>query len=280
MDFWKMLEYTVIDISGYTLTLFEIISALLILLLSWILVFLSSKAIEQFSRKRKIEVGRQFAVIQLVKYVFYVIGSLLALQALGVKLSVVWAGGAALLVGFGLGLQQTFSDLVSGIILLLEGTIEVGDVVMVDNLIGKVRHIGLRTSKIETRDEIIQIVPNSHFVSTNVINWTHSELPTRFNIKVGVSYSSDVVIVTQLLLHAALEHASLLKQPEPAVQLKDFGNSSLDFELYFYTEDNWNIEPIRSDIRYAIIKAFRTHKIEIPFPQQDIWFRNSPGQAL
>lgn len=274
MRFGELLEYDFLKVGNYSLNLLKILSAAMIFFIAWFFVLVLSNGIRRLAKKRKFEEGKVFSIIQLAKYVIYVIATLLALQAIGVQLSVVWAGAAALLVGFGLGLQQTFSDLISGIIILIEGTIEIGDVVMVDSLIGKVRNIGLRTSQIETRDEIIQIVPNSHFVASNVINWTHSELPTRFHITVGVSYSSDVELVTNLLLQAAMEHPKVLKEPAPTVIFKDFGNSSLDFELYFFTEDNWNIEVIRSDIRYGIIRAFRSNNVEIPFPQQDIWFRN------
>ncbi|MEM0993681.1 MAG: mechanosensitive ion channel domain-containing protein [Bacteroidota bacterium] len=200
---------------------------------------------------------------------------LIALESIGIQLSVLWGGAAALMVGIGLGLQQTFNDVISGLILLVEGTIEVDDVVEVDGFVGKVKSIGLRTSKVETRNRISILVPNSKLVGENTINWTHNQHPIRFQVSVGVAYASDVELVTQLLLEAAHGHSSVLKEPEPMVQFLDFGNSSLDFILHFFSYEQMSIEIVKSDLRYRITRLFREHDVEIPFPQQDLWLRNA-----
>jgi small-conductance mechanosensitive channel len=184
-------------------------------------------------------------------------------------------GSAALLVGIGLGLQQTFNDLISGIIILIEGTVEVGDIVKIDESVAVVRKIGLRVSQIETRDNSTLIIPNSKLVVDNVNNLSHDIKPTRFQIDVGVGYNSDVRLVEKLLLQAANEHSRVSKKPKPRVQFRDFGNSSLDFTLHFHSQERMSVEFIKSDIRFNIIHLLRENKIEIPFPQQDLWLRNA-----
>ena len=196
------------------------------------------------------------------------------MKATGIELTVVWAGGAALLAGIALGMQNTFADLVGGIILLVEGAVEVGDVVIVDEMVGTIKTIGLRTTKIETLDSITKIVPNSKLVSENVTNWSSGGQIARFQVDVGVSYSSDVELVTKLLLQAAIEHRDVMQNPKPRVMFNNFGDSSLDFTLHFYSNEMLRIESIRSEIRYRIMALFRENKVEIPFPQRDLWLKN------
>jgi small-conductance mechanosensitive channel len=193
------------------------------------------------------------------------------LDTVGIKITFLLASSAALLVGLGLGLQQLFQDFVSGITLLIEGTVKVGDIVETANgEVGQVDEINLRTSKLRTRDNIILIVPNSALIISPVINWSHIEQTTRFSVKVGVAYGSDVEKVTELLLMCTNEHKKIVKKPAPHVFFKDFGNSSLDFELLFYTNETFRVERIKSELRYAIDKAFRENNITIPFPQRDV----------
>jgi len=211
---------------------------------------------------------------QLLTYVIYIIAVLLALDSLGIKMTVVWGGAAALLVGVGLGLQQTFDDLISGVIILFERTVEVGDIVQVEGLLGKVSAIGLRTSVLQTQSNSTVLVPNSKLISENIINFSHQDAKTRYFISVGVAYGSDTELVKNLLLQAAEEHPQVLKHPKPLIRFTEFGNSSLNFELHFWTLDNFTIDNLRSDLRFIVDRIFREHNISIPFPQQDVWFRN------
>ena len=275
MGLIEILEYPFLEIAGYSLNLAQVLSALVILFGAKYLIWLIEKVfLRRFFNSRKVDIGRQFAIHAIIKYIVYTLAVIWALQMLGFHLSVLWGGAAALLVGVGLGLQQTFNDLVSGVILLSEGTVDVGDVVKVDGIIGTVKKIGIRTSKVESQDDITIIIPNSKLVVDNVVNWSHNAYPTRFQVSVGVAYSSDVKKVTSLLLQAARSHPDVLKKPEPAVQFRDFGGSSLDFELHFYSREYLRIEFVKSEIRYKITELFRQHGIEIPFPQQDLWVRN------
>lgn len=277
MEIREILNFPLLPISGdEDLTVLHVLKAILVLVLARLLIlFIRRTILNRFFRKRNVDVGRQYTIVTLLKYVIYTMAVLGAMQTLGIQLSVLWGGAAALMVGIGLGLQQTFNDLVSGIILLSEGTVEVGDILSIDGTIGTVSSIGIRTSKVETRDEISIIIPNSKLVVNNVINLSHNKHPTRFQVKVGVAYASDVELVTALLLQAAKSHKDVLKRPEPRVQFKDFGNSSLDFELHFYTNQFLRIEFIKSDIRFKIAELFRKNGVEIPFPQQDVWLRNA-----
>jgi small-conductance mechanosensitive channel len=273
----EILEFELISIKGYTLTLLNLIIAILILVGSNLAFYLVIRPVlKRFYKKRKLDTGRRYAINQMVKYIIYLAAILFAIDALGVQLSILWAGGAALLAGIALGMQNTFADLIGGVILLMEGTVEVGDIVMTDDTVGTIKTIGLRTSQIETRDQVTKIVPNSKLVSEYVINWSTSGKLARFYVSVGVTYSSDVNLVTDLLIRAAKEHRDVLQAPRPKVMFRDFGNSSLDFHLYFYSSELLTIEVIKSEIRYRILELFREHDVVIPFPQRDLWLRN-PG---
>lgn len=239
-------------------------------LASWLLIQL---VLNNYYRRNSINVGSQYAINQLVKYFLYVIAFLMALEALGVTLTVLWGGAAALLVGLGLGLQETFKDFFSGIILLFERTVEVGDVVVVDGTVGTVRRIGLRTSLVETRDNLTVIVPNSRLVVEKVINWSHNDNKARFLVKVGVAYGTDTALVKKLLLNVARENAFVIRHPPPFVRFTDFGESSLDFEIHFWTHEFIRIEDVKSDMRFEIDKAFRENQVTIPFPQRDVWMK-------
>ncbi len=236
----------------------------------WILIQL---ILYPYYRRKEINIGSQYAINQLLRYVLFTIAVLIALQSLGIQMTLIWGGAAALLVGIGLGLQQTFNDFFSGLVLLFERSVEVGDVVNLGGLIGTVRLIGLRSSHVQTRDNITVIVPNSKLVVDNVVNWSHNDNRARFHITVGIAYGSDTELVRDLLVLAAQQHEKILNFPRPFVRFIDFGNSSLDFELHFWTKELIRIEDVKSDLRFAIDAAFRENEVTIPFPQRDVWFK-------
>ncbi|MFT4758255.1 MAG: small-conductance mechanosensitive channel [Paraglaciecola sp.] len=234
---------------------------LLAKLLTW---FINSVLLGRIYKRQEIEIGRQFAFNALIRYVIYTIAALFVLQTFGVKYSVLWGDAAALLVGIGLGLQQTFTDLLAGLILLLEGTVSVGDIVNVDGTIGKVIQIGIRTTNVETRDGVSILMPNSKLVMENATNWSHKNIPLRFQVNVGVAYTSDVKLVTDLLLQAAGEHKSIRKKPAPEVLFQDFGDSSLDFSLYFFSKEFIRIEHVKSEIG---VRVMLEQKVPLRNPQ-------------
>ncbi|MDP4712393.1 MAG: mechanosensitive ion channel [Saprospiraceae bacterium] len=236
--------------------------------------FLTQVVLGNYFKRQNIDYGSQFAINQLLKYFIYIVAGLLALESVGIQPTVLLAGSAALLVGIGLGLQQTFNDLISGIILLFDRTVEVGDFVQLGSLVGVVKKIGIRTSVLETRDDISVIVPNSKLVGEQVVNWNHSDDKARFSVAVGVAYGTDTTLVKNLLLSVAKENPDILPTPEPFVRFTNFGDSSLDFELHFWSTRFMIIENVKSDLRFSIDDVFRKNNISIPFPQRDVWMRS------
>ena len=250
------------------------LSAALILLITRLVVWIVTEIfLYPYYKRRAVNAGSQYAINRLLSYFLLVIAILAAIQYIGINLTLLWGGAAALLVGVGLGLQQTFNDLISGIILLFERTVEIGDMVEVGTLIGTVRKIGVRTSLVETRDNISVIVPNSKLVGEKVINWSHFDAKARFMVSVGVAYGSDTAAVKDILLTVAKENKKVLDYPSPLVRFKNFGDSSLDFEIHFWSREFDHIEDVMSDLRFAIDQKFREANISIPFPQRDIWIR-------
>lgn len=239
----------------------------------WFVFRWTKKIARRAVKAGKLDTGREFAIMRISKYIFIIIYLILALIAFKVD----WKGFLALtplLIGIGLGLQQVANDIVSGVILLVEPSIRVNDVVEVDETVALVKEIGLRTSKVETRDGIAMIIPNHKLVSEKLINWSSNDTVTRFSIKVGVAYGSDVKLVEKLLSEAAWKHSKVITNPAPLILFKDFGESSLDFELIFWTNQLFVIEQVRSELRFMIDEAFRENGVEIPFPQRDLHIRS------
>jgi len=260
------------EVGGINLSFSNIVFGILILLIARLLVwFITQVFLKRYYKREKVNVGSQFAINQLIKYVIFVIATLLAFDNLGIEMTVLWGGAAALLVGLGLGLQQTFMDLVSGLILLFERSVEVGDVVKVDHLVGSITQIGLRTSNLLTRENINIIIPNSKLTVDNVVNWSHGNTQVRFNVSVGVAYGSDTKLVKKTLLAVASDNPYILKSPGPFVRFVAFGDSSLNMELHFWTRNLLISEDVKSDLRFAINDAFTENKIDIPFPQRVVW---------
>ena len=276
----KYLNFPILDYNGYSLTLANVLIAIFIYIVAKLAVRLANSFIlKRIYNRRNIEAGRRYAIQTFIKYIIYVTAFLLILQALGAKPTALLAGGAALLVGIGLALQQTFNDIISGVIILLDdSSVEVEDIVEVNGMIGRIKHITLRTTHLETRDRVIKVIPNSVITGQSLINWSSNRSANRFQVYVGVSYSSDVNKVTELLLEVANSNVRILKSPKPTVQFLDFGSSSLDFVLHFFSDEFFEIEFVKSEVRYKILELFRANDIEIPFPQRDMWVRNADEQ--
>jgi len=254
----------------------KIFVAILVLLLAKLIVSLITQIIlYKVYLIREIDEGSQFAINQLLKYVIYVIAIITALDILGINMTLILGGAAALLVGIGLGLQQTFNDFISGIVLLFERSISVGDVVSINDKFGIVQKIGMRSSIVETRDNMTIVVPNSKLVNESVNNWSHYNPIVRFTVSTGVAYGSDTGLVKKLLLEATNNVPLVLRKPPAFVRFTDFGDSSLNFQILFFTRDHMVNEDIKSDIRFEIDRLFRENNIEIPFPQRDVWIRKN-----
>ncbi len=234
---------------------------------------------EEVYPRRKVEPGVGISINRLVQYAFALLGFLLAVSALGVELQNFTILAGAFGIGIGFGLQNIVNNFVSGLILLFERPIKVGDVVQVDGEWGQIRKVGLRATVVETFDQSEVIVPNSDLITGKVTNWTLSDKMSRLVIPVGVAYGSDVPLVMRLVLEASTENPLVLTEPASQVFFMGFGNSSLDFELRAWIGDITLRFRVRSEIHQAIDRKFREHGVEIPFPQRDLHLRTVDEQA-
>jgi len=271
----KFLKYDLINIGDYKLQAKTILLVIFIYVVTRFILWLTKKALFRRHKNDKLDIGNTYAIFQIIKYVIWVIAIASMLQAVGVQVTVLLAGSAALLVGIGLGLQQTFNDIISGIILLSERSIMIDDILEIDGEIVKIEKIGLRTSKGLSRDDISIIIPNSLITTNKVINWSHQSQKTRFRINVGVAYGSDVDLVIKVLEASALEHPDISEKHLIQARLLNFGNSSLDFQLLFFSKNIFRIEKVKSDIRRIINRKFAENNITIPFPQMDLHFKSN-----
>ena len=266
----NIIAFEFLKIGKYSMTFGIVLTVLIIIILTKLLLWILRKILFRHKNIKKYEEGNLHALFQIIQYVIWIITILISLDTLGLKLNILFAGSAALLVGIGLGLQSTFNDFISGIILLFEGSIKVGDILEIDNDVVKIKKISMRTSVAINRDDIITILPNSLITTNKVINWSHQTKKTRFDIKVGVAYGSDVDLVITILKESAAEYLNNKDTSKINVQFLDFGSSSLNFMLLFYSKDIFRIETIKSDIRKVINRKFIKNKITIPYPQIDL----------
>ncbi len=231
---------------------------------------------KSFGKKDWIDEDRKNTIIQLFKYVIFTICIIVILKIIFGNISNVLLGASALFVGLGLGLQEFFTDVVSGFILLNDGSIKVGDIVeMHDSTVAKVKQINIRTSHIKTTEGKIIIVPNSKFTEELVTNWSVSDKVTRFHINVSVAYGTDTSLVKELLYKAALTHPKVQKTNDILIVFEDFGDNGLEFKLFFWANQTWDIIITKSDIRFTIDQLFRDNNIRIPFPQRDLHIINT-----
>jgi small-conductance mechanosensitive channel len=271
-------DYELINTESVNISVSEIIIFLVILIVAKTILWILRRVFLQQSLKHKIEKGKTHSIYQIIKYFLWIVAITLGLEIIGVKVTLLVAGSAALLVGLGLGLQQIFKDIVSGFFLLFEGTIKIADVVELQGVVGKVKEISIRSTKIITRDNIIMIIPNSKFIEEDVINWSHHEERTRFHVEVGVAYGSDVELVKTTLLKCAENNPQITSKPSPIVFFNNFGDSALEFQLHFWTNQSFRVEYIKSDLRFEIDKAFRKNNIVIAFPQRDLHIKQIPDE--
>jgi len=222
-----------------------------------------------------LDVNRRLAVGWLVQYSVIFLGLLILLQTAGIDLTTVNILAGAVGIGVGFGLQSIASNFISGLIILFERPIKLGDRVEVAGVEGDVVRVGARSTTVVTNDNIAIIIPNGKFISENVINWSYTDDKVRFRVPVSVAYGSDLRLVEKLLLEAAAENPDVLKEPAPAVRLMEFGDSGVLFELRPWTSALLHRRgKLTSDLNFAIWEKFRQHGIEIPFPQRDVHIRS------
>ncbi len=232
--------------------------------------------IRRFLSKTPLEPSLQFGLSRIIGYTLITIGFYVAFQTVGFDLSSLAIIAASLGVGVGFGLQNIINNFVSGIIILVERPISIGDRIDVAGVAGRVTKIQLRSSTVVTNDNITMIVPNAQIISNTVTNWNHGDPKVRIRVPVGVAYGSDLKLLKRVLLEAAAEHPKALRDPSPVVLFTEFGDSSLNFELAVWTQE-MTATPIHftSQMNFIIERKLRENDIEIPFPQRDLHVRSS-----
>jgi len=270
------LDIPLLPVGGTRFTLWMLLYLLLLIaLLIYITGKLKAWMVERLLARTRIDIGVRQAVGSIFRYVIVAVGLMIILQTAGINLSALTVLAGALGIGVGFGLQNITNNFVSGLIILFERPIKVGDRIEVGNVTGDVVKISPRATTIVTNDNIAIIVPNSEFISSQVINWSYTNRDVRLNFPVGVAYHSDPELVRKALLEVAADHPGVLKERNADVLLQEFGDSSLNFILRVWTRD-YTTTPgvLRSELNYAICKKFKEHGIEIPFPQRDLHVRS------
>lgn len=264
-----------ISLQGYRVSLGMLVWAVILVYASLAVSWLVQTVLdEEVYPRRKVEKGVGISINRLINYAFVIVGAVFGLSAIGIELQNLTVVVGALGIGIGFGLQNIVNNFASGLILLFERSIKVGDIVQIRGDWGTIKNLGLRATVVETFDRSEMIVPNSDLVSSTVTNWTLSDRQTRLIIKIGVAYGSDVQKVTRILLGIAQENPFVMKFPEPAVYFMNFASSSLDFELRVWVADIDIRLKTMNQINYEIERLFRENGIEIPFPQQDIHIKS------
>jgi small-conductance mechanosensitive channel len=267
---YKLFEINRTPVTPSSIVMFVIVVAVFYLFSRLLQKALQNKILTRF----RIDKGTQYTLSRVSHYVVMIIGGLLAFQFIGIDLSGLAVIVGLLSVGIGFGLQNVTSNFIAGLILLFERPIKVGDRVTVGHTEGDVIAINMRSTTVRSLDNISIIVPNSEFVSSQVINWSHGDPKVRLIVEVGVSYNSNLDDVIRSLHEVADENQNVLKHPEPDVLLSNFGDSSWNMKLRVWLENPENYYKIHSDINCEIVRKFRQNGIEIPFPQRDLHVRS------
>lgn len=262
MDFGKDISISVKDI-------------LIIISVIFITTLILRLILKLITKQLPIDDKAKFNVVfSYFRWLIYLIILLITLDSVGVDVTAVFAASAALLIGIGLALQTLFQDIISGVFILIDQTVHVGDIIEIDGKIGRVEEIKLRTTRAVTIGNKVLIIPNHLYLENSLYNWTQNGFTTRENVEVGVAYGSDVQLVKKLLIQAANSQSDVIDHEDTIVQFTDFGDSSLNFKVIFTLEDSFNANNPKSDIRFEIDRLFREHNITIPFPQRDVHIFN------
>jgi small-conductance mechanosensitive channel len=265
------LKVVVFHIGKYDITVENIVNLIFIYFGTLLVLYLIRYYLAYRGKKSTFDKKRNHSIYLFIKYFLWVFSIILMIKSTGLDITYFLAGSAALFVGIGLGVQDIFKDIVSGIFMLTEGTIRIDDILEIDGNVGKVTDIKLRTSDFLTRNGSTVVVPNHKFITEKVVNWSHNLTPTRFEVVVGVSYNANEKKVKDILTEIARQHPEIItskKDLKPFVRINDFGDSAVIYSLYFWSSNMFNIEDTKSDIRFDIREAFRRDHIEIPFPQR------------
>ncbi|MGR9050594.1 mechanosensitive ion channel family protein [Halobacillus faecis] len=279
------LLFPLFTIGQVEITLFLIIIAVLIITFAYRLSkVLNEHLLPFFFERHHLDKGIQFTMERIVHYVIMVVAVLVSLTTVGIDLSALTVFAGVLGVGIGFGMQNIASNFISGLILLFERPIKVGDRVLIDDVIGDVEKISMRATVVRTLENEHIIIPNSYFLEEKVVNRSFSDPRLRLTIPIGVAYGTDVQKVKRILLVVAelarQEHSFVLESPAPYVNFKGFGDSSLDFELFLWISDPKEVIRMKSELNFSIYEQLNENGIEIPFPQRDLHIKSAPPSLL
>lgn len=267
---------TLFKIQDTNITISHLLLAGIQILLCWLLAKWICKILKNsFFPKFKIDSGLEFVLLKIIHYIVLAFGFYIALASINIPLGALLGFFTLLGVGIGFGLQNLAANFISGIILLFERPVKIGDRITVDDLIGDVVQINLRTTVVNTPDNVSIIIPNSKLLENNLTNWSYGDRRIRVHVPVGVAYGSDIDLVTKLLIEASKKEEHVMKDPAPIAAFLEFGDSSLNFELICWIPDSIIKPAVINALNRAIDKAFREADVEIPFPQRDLHIRSS-----
>lgn len=260
-----ILETKILSIGDYHLHLYELVIAFIIITVGYIVDLMIKRGI---AHSQNLDSGTKYAMSKVIRYIFLGISFFFSTRVLGIDISPLLVGSSVILVGIGLGLQNLFLDFISGIIVLFERSIRVGDVLDINGVMGKVVRINIRTTKLLTTDNKVIIFPNSFLTKNNLTNYTSTDEggDNSFVVEVGVGYDSNIELVQKILIESALENPNVDSSKKPIARLVDFADSSLKMRLIFYSDNTFGISEIQSEIRITILQKFRENNITIPFP--------------
>jgi potassium efflux system protein len=275
----EFLSFRLFRLNGTDVTVTSVALCAAILIATWVAARLARKLIaERLLARTNLAVGARYAVGRVLGYLIFVVGGMLALNALGINATSLAAFGAALGVGLGFGLQDVVKNFVAGIIVLLERPITIGDRIEVDKMTGDVVEIRTRSTVIRTNDDVYLIVPNSKFITDTVTNWSYRTGRIRFRVPISVAGDSRPREVEEALIAAAARSDGILPDPPPSVYFKGFGDFTLDFELLCWTQSMLHRKPaFVSEVNHAVWEELSRRGIAVPNPQRDLHIRSAEG---
>ena len=280
--FVEFLEFKIIDFTAGTgadehdivlKVKYVLLVALVMIVTTFLLRWVKKLVTRKMPKEDKVKFNTVFS---FTRWIIYVIVMLIVFDSIGINLTAIFAASAALLIGVGLALQTLFQDIISGIFILIDQSVHVGDIIEIDGKVGRVEEIKLRTTRAVTIDNKVLVIPNHLYLENSLFNWTQNGNLTRESVEVGVAYGSDVQLVKKILIQAASTNPNVLSSPEPVVIFTDFGDSSLNFKLVFTIGDSFKAQFPKSEIRFEIDRLFRENNVSIPFPQRDIHIIQKP----
>lgn len=266
----EYLRTPLVVLRGTSVTTLTLLTAILIVLVTKIVSVIAGRSIDRLLEARGLDKGLRFATGKITRYVILVIGIFVAIGTLGIDTGAIMAGGAVLLVGIGFGLQRLADNFISGLLVLIERPVKKGDFIDAGGVLGTVEDIGLRATLVTSRDGVQVILPNSNLMSSTVINYSAPSPERRFSIEIGVAYDTDLDLAAKVITDIARAEPKVLATPEPEVRHMGFGDSAIHLVLLVWIADAKEDLIVGSKLRFALSRAFREHKISIPYPQREV----------